>query len=218
MKKTLLITGLILIIVVAIFVVNIIIFTKSSQEISAGMPISDNLAENPALLVIDLQEATTGSVAIKHEYQNKASNLYFAVNSVIDTCAAKEIPVIYIRNEVSNPWINIINSSMKKGTIGTELDPRLHIASDNIFSKEKQDAFSNPELDKFLVKKKINTIYITGLDAAYCVKSTALAALNRKYKVVMISDAIISTSESLKQSSLEYLINNGAALISSDKF
>ena len=37
--------------------------------------------------------------------------------------------------------------------------------SDNIYSKNKGNAFSNPNLDSFLKQKHINDVFIVGLDA-----------------------------------------------------
>lgn len=199
-------------------IVIVVSFIKSSQEVSMGTPIPDYLEKNSALLVIDIQEATTGSVTTEHEYQNKASSLFFAVNNVIDSCELKNIPIIYIKNEITHPVINFLDNSMKKGSVGTQLDDRLTIASDFIFSKEKQDAFSNPDLDKLLSQLKISTLYITGLDAGFCVRSTCLAAINRNYKIVLIDDAIISESEDLKNKSFEELESKGANIVDSDSF
>jgi nicotinamidase-related amidase len=208
----------IIIIFLIVLAIQLAMFTKSSAEISRGEPISEYTEEKSALLVIDIQEGTTGKYSTTHEYQNKASSLIFQVNQLIDTCAARNIPVVYIVNEVTNPWINFINNSMKKGTAGTMLDRNLNIISENIFYKEKRDAFSNSKLDDFLVNNKINHLYIAGLDAAFCIKNTVQAALNRNYQVTILEDVVISKSDNDKQAAISEMIKNGANSISSLDF
>ena len=214
MKRIIIIgVGIIAVFVVAL-IVNVILFTKSTARISKGETIPNFSHQKAALMVIDIQEGTTGKLSTTHEYQNKSSSLLYTTNQAIDSCKANNIPVIYIGNEVTNPWINFINKSMKKGTQGTLLDRRLTIVSGNVFYKKKQDAFSNPELDGFLRKNEINQLYITGLDAAFCIGSTVKAALNRNYQVLLIADAIISESEDIKQQAFQEMTNAGAQKIS----
>lgn len=214
MKRIIIIgVGIIAVFVVAL-IVNVILFTKSTAQISKGETIPNFSHQKAALMVIDIQEGTTGKLSTTREYQNKSSSLLYATNQAIDSCRANNIPVIYIGNEVTNPWINFINKSMKKGTQGTLLDRRLTIVSGNVFYKKKQDAFSNPELDGFLRKNEINQLYITGLDAAFCIESTVKAALNRNYQVSLITDAIISESEDIKQQAFQEMTNAGAQKIS----
>lgn len=99
-----------------------------------------------------------------------------------------------IKNELSNFLINLINSSMAKGSPGTELDSRLKIVSNYVINKDKGDAFSDALLDSILIKKEINKLVFVGLDLAYCVNITIKTVNNRKYEICIISDAVLSTS------------------------
>ena len=128
------------------------------------------------------------------------------------------IPIIYVKNEISNPLINILNNTLAKGSPGAELDSRLKIASDYIINKNKADAFSNPILDSILIKNNINKLVFTGLDLAQCINSTILAAVNRKYKICLISDAVITNPDSLKNGILEKFKQSGFEIISSEEY
>ncbi len=102
-------------------------------------------------------------------------------------------PVIYIRIEINNPFINLINSSYAKGSPGVQYEKLLRIVS-NI--EANKDSFRKTNLDDILTKNNVNELYIVGLDAAECVNATVEASLNRKYKVNIIAEAVISNSES----------------------
>jgi nicotinamidase-related amidase len=78
-----------------------------------------------------------------------------------------------------------------KGSHVSAIDKRIEIVAANIFSKSKGDSFSNPGLEAFMIKNRINGLYLTGLDAEYCVYATAKGGLNRGYKVNIITDTII---------------------------
>ena len=63
--------------------------------------------------------------------------------------------------------------------------------SDNIYSKNKGNAFSNPNLDSFLKQKHINDVFIVGLDATACVYKTSIGAINKGHKEIVLKDALI---------------------------
>jgi nicotinamidase-related amidase len=107
---------------------------------------------------------------------------------------------------------------MAKGSEGAELDSRLMVVNTNIISKEKQDAFSNPQLDSLLIDNKINHLYIVGLDAAYCVNSTIDAAINREYKITVIVDGLVSKTDSLKDQMLSEYKNKGVSLLTTEEY
>jgi len=66
------------------------------------------------------------------------------------------------------------------------------VINGNDFTKRISDSFSNPQLDAFLIRNRVDELYLVGLDASYCVHKTALGALNRGYKVTVVDDAVLS--------------------------
>ena len=105
-----------------------------------------------------------------------------------------------------------------KGKLGTEIDKRITIMSDNCFSKSMPDAFSNPKFEAFLNEKQINELYLVGLDAEGCVKFTAKGALKRGYNVTIITDGIVLLAENKWDKLLENFEQDGITLISSNEF
>ena len=207
-----------IVLIIGILFINLKVVEKRSSIVTKGIPIENYHSDNSALVVIDIQEYTTGVVSINEVFTRKAENLIQSINKITEKSVESGIPVIYIRSEISNPLINLINSSASVGSLGAQLDARLKIVSDFIIPKEKQDAFSNPKLDSILIKNEISRLFVVGLDAAYCVNSTIEGARNRGYKVVAISDAIISDPDTVKIQMLEEYADRGVDILDTKEF
>ena len=218
MKKIIISVLSIVVFCILVLVVNYIIVVRSSSKISIGKPIIQRDLIKRAVLVIDIQEGLTGKFSSIDYLISNSEKLINVVNQITDSSSRSSIPIVYIKNEISNPLINILNNSMEQGSPGAELDTRLKLVSDYIISKDKGDAFSNPLLDSILIKNDINVLVFTGLDLAECVNSTILAAANRNYKICVISDAVITESDSLKNSILEKFKQSGFEVITSDEY
>ena len=84
-------------------------------------------------------------------------------------------------------------------TYGAEFPVKLRIEKfDQIFDKgtgTKDDGYSafeatNYNLLEYLKENKVDELFITGLTAEYCVKSTVLDALNHGFKTLVIKEAV----------------------------
>jgi nicotinamidase-related amidase len=217
-KKVLKWAGVLLLIIIGVPLINYLIFNKSCKKISEGAPIAKNDKNKPALMVIDIQEGTTGKVSTYKHFITNSDSLVQKVNRIIEKSNDNNVLIVYVRNEISNPLLNMLNNSLAKGSEGAKLDHRLLIVNDNIISKKKMDSFSNPDLDKLLTENRINQLYFVGLDAAYCVNSTIDAAINREYKISAISDGIFSATDSLKKQMLGEYINKGVNLLTAEEY
>ena len=218
MKKIILRTLGALVLIVVFLFVYLIVFEKRGKQVSEGQPIEKYPMQRSALMVIAIQESTTGAVSQYENLAKVSDGLIRTINSVIDQAVRDNMPVIYIRSEITDPIINLINNSMEKGSVGAALDKRLKILSGPVFGKEKEDAFSNPELDRFLMQERINRLVIVGLDAAYCVNSTIKAAQNRGYEVTVMTDAVISSEEELRNQMFKEFADRQVKFMRSDEF
>ena len=218
MKRILLWLVIVLVLIVAVLFGNLLLFERAAKNISEGVPIATSAVDKSALLVIDIQEGTTGKLALKESYIKAADSLIRLVNRLVDSASKRNVPVIYVRSEVSNVLVNLINNSMSTGSEGAALDKRLKVVSDFYIPKQKQDAFSNPILDSILIANQVNKLYITGLDAGFCVNSTIEAALKRGYAITVISDAVLSETDSLKVQVFERLKAKGVTFLNSGEF
>ncbi len=218
MKKIIISIVSILVLFILILVINYLIFQHTAVQISKGEPITQKDTVKQALLVIDIQEGTTGNYSDNDYYIMKSEELINTINFLADSSVRNNIPVIYIKNEITNFLINILNDTYAPGSPGSKLDARLNIVSDIIIIKDKSDAFSNSALDSFLIKNEINKLVFTGLDLAHCVNSTIVAAENRKYNICLISDAVLAKSDSLKKVKLDEFKLRGIKVIPSNEY
>ena len=218
MKKIIFRTLGVLVLIVIFLFVYLVVFEKRQSVISEGTPIEKYGEQRSALLVIDIQESTTGTVTQNANLAKGSDSLIRTINTVIDRAVEDRVPVIYIRSEITDPIINLLNSSLAKGSVGAALDKRLKVVSEHVFTKDTEDSFRNPELDRFLVGQRINKLMVVGLDAAYCVNSTIQAAQKRGYEVVVMSDAVISDTEELRNKMFKEFADRKVKFIRTDEF
>jgi nicotinamidase-related amidase len=157
-----------------------------------------------ALLVIDMQKGLLDSNSSMHVQPAMIAGILKSANDNIAEAHRKNIPVVYIRNEWPNYFENMFTGNVcKKGSKNAELDSRLIIADSPTFSKSVGDAFSNKLLGKYIADSKVDTLYIEGIMAEGCVHATGKAGIAKNLKVIMLLDAIGSTSPAKKASMIE---------------
>jgi nicotinamidase/pyrazinamidase len=147
-----------------------------------------------ALLVLDIQE----SGAVKAATVPLPTNTPFggmieAVNRLIECFDSAGLEVAYVRQVFSN---NLISRLHGGRILAGRLEPRIcrwvKVVNANDFAKNRTDAFSNRQLERLLVDRQVEEIFLVGLDAAFCVYYTALGALNRSYRVTVVTDAVMT--------------------------
>jgi nicotinamidase-related amidase len=186
------------------------IYNKTSARITRGVPIDQDESLNTALLIIDIQEGTTGEVSEAEGYIEQSEDLIPNLNRIIDTALARNWTVIYIGTEVVNPLTKILNNNLARGSLSAEFDKRLNIRSDLVVTKRKYDSFNRTGLDEILKEHGVGSLVVTGLDAGACVYSTIRAALNRGYRVEVIEEGVIAGNLEAKQEMIEEYRSLGA--------
>jgi len=78
-----------------------------------------------------------------------------------------------------------------------ELVPALarYVPPAGIIDKPAYSAFSNPGLASMLIEKNIGTVVMTGAETDVCVLSTVLSAVDLGFRVVIVEDALCSSSD-----------------------
>lgn len=213
MKKILKRLLIYLAIIMVFFIAYLAYLYDDAIAVSRGIPIVEYEQPKMALLVIDVQEGTTGGISVDQYYKDQASELIGRVNEAITIAYDSGVLVVYIQQQTENWFLNWADGYvLAKGHPGVALDSRLKMVSLNHFPKRIMDAFSNPNLDKFLTGQQVDRLLITGLDVAYCANKTSRAALNRGYEVIILREAVISESAALKEEKLSELESVGAVV------
>jgi nicotinamidase-related amidase len=102
------------------------------------------------------------------------------------------------------------------GSAGAELDGRIERSgSEKVITKACPSAFSNPELEPFLRAHGVKRLYVLGVFAEGCVRSTAVDAVKRGYAVHVIADAVASNTAWKKVFALWAMARAGAEILPS---
>lgn len=148
-----------------------------------------------ALVVIDIQNDIT-----KH-YRDIIDN----INAAIDWAMELKMTVIYIMHNNLSPGTR----TFKPNTRGAELAPELKVVSDNIFVKTKSNALTSGDFSEYIRENGIDEFYITGADAAACVKSTCFNMTKTGYTVHVIADCVTSYDLKKMPEMLAYYLDKG---------
>ncbi len=104
------------------------------------------------------------------------------------------------------------------GTFGHNLDKDLNFADDRrLIVKTDHSAFSSQHFKEYIESKGIDTLILCGFLAEYCVKQTALDAIEWGYKVYLLDDCI-GTGDDVqhrKQQMMQELKQKGAEVTTS---
>ena len=174
------------------------------------------MSEKSALVVIDLQNDFTLNSGKAHACTSQVDKLIPIVNNLSEKLVKNNKKIVYLKTEWSNPIVKLLTgNSVKRGTPGAELDNRLKIYGDNIFTKGNKNSLSCSEFVKFLESNSINHLYLVGLATDYCIKVTSENAIKTGYKVTVVSDAVASYKCGDYEKSLQSLSAKGIKIIAS---
>ncbi len=167
-----------------------------------------------ALLVIDIQENLVNPDSKFHIGTAEIDLFFQNLNESIVKFNDNNDLVIYVVNEWTNPFINLVTSNTcKKGGPGVGLDKKLVIVNDSIYSKSKPNSLSNKDLLKYLKDNNITDVFVMGLLAEGCVKATVKGLIKEKFNAVVIEDALGSKNEMNKSKVINYLHKNNIKTI-----
>ena len=148
-----------------------------------------------ALLVMDIQESggskniVTGPLPTATPF----GRMIESVNHLIECFDRAGLEVAYVRQVFSSSLITRLHGGrILTGRMEPRISRWVRVVNKNDFAKNRTDAFSNRQLEQFLIDHQVDEIFLVGLDAAFCVYYTALGALNRGYKVTVVSDAVMT--------------------------
>jgi nicotinamidase-related amidase len=166
-----------------------------------------------ALVVLDIQEGYSGTDTLQPVTAPPATGMIATVNRLIDMASESDMEVAYIRQVFSRNLIVRLHGGRRAGKV--VIDRRVRVINSNDFEKNRTDAFSNRQFELLLIDRQIDTLYLTGVDADFCVYYTAIGAINRGYRVVVVTDAV--TSRNNMTNVLERYRRKGIGVITSEQ-
>jgi nicotinamidase-related amidase len=181
---------ILLAVIAAVALVAGMMMLRSMFMATRGRKIAAYPDPRKALVVLDIQEGYSGTATSQPVTRPPTSGMLFIVNSLIVKAAESGMDVAYIRQVFSNNLFVRLHGGRRQGKV--IIDRRIKVINQNDFEKNRTDAFSSRQFEQFLIDNYVNELYLVGVDAAYCVYYTALGALNRGYKVTVVTDAVLS--------------------------
>lgn len=211
MLKKILIGCVILFIILLAYMFNEYrLFSKTYK----GAPVDSTVKMNSAFLIIDIQNDLTKSDGKIHVEQNQVNQIIPNINKISDILNDNKIDIVYIRHEYQSLFFKIIlKNALTAKSNGANFDERLKIYGNAIFVKNFMDPFSNPEFQQYLTSKNIGNLFISGIDANYCINKTALSAIQKGYAVTIVSDGIAGSSDDIRNKKLKDYQSFGAKII-----
>lgn len=137
----------------------------------------------PALLVIDVQK---DFFSISMECARSLDDAIENINPVISFFRKKGLPVVSVQHVDTGE--NLVPGQKK-----FDLPDSLNIDPNDIhIHKTYGNSFNKTDLAEILAKKGVDTVFITGFCAEYCVLSTIRGALDLDLTPILIKDCIAS--------------------------
>jgi nicotinamidase-related amidase len=155
-----------------------------------------------------------GNYAKRHSGINQILDAKRKINTLIKSLDKRKIVIVssdYEENQFEKELAICI-----PGTNGHKIDLDIN-NTHTIISKSQHSCFSSNEFISFLKNNHINKLILCGFLAEYCVKQTAIDALNQGYIVLLMEDCI-GTGDDIqirREQMLVELIEKGAEIIKS---
>jgi len=92
-------------------------------------------------------------------------------------------------------WHAATRKEMDPATLELLPELKAHVPPGRVFDKFVYSAFAHPALHVFLRERAVDTLILTGSETDVCVLSTALSAIDHGYRVVIVRDAVCSSSD-----------------------
>ena len=162
-----------------------------------------------AVIVIDMLE----DFFMKSPLSDRRRDLCASINALTSQAHRNQWPVVWIRQEFA-PDLSDAFQSMKdtgthitiQDTKGSQLLEELAVkADDHLVIKKRYSGFYGTALDTLLQSLSCSHLIFAGVNTHACVRSTAVDAYQRDYRVILASDAISSYDDEYHRESMRYL-------------
>lgn len=152
-------------------------------------------AQNSLFLIIDLQ-GNLASAMKKDVYSNVEKN----VDLLISSCNILNVPII-------------VTEQYKKG-LGTTVEQIKNNLGERYKPVDKLSfsAYAEPAVQSAIKQLNKKYVIVAGIESHVCVLQTALDLISEDYIVHIISDAVCSRFKNDWENAMDYMINAGAVI------
>lgn len=186
------------------------------------------LSKRDALIVVDMQrDFMPGGVLPVAD----ADKIVTTINKYITKFEGMELPVFLTRD-----WHPKDHVSFKgfggvwpphciAETEGASFHPELKVPLDNKFIISKgtlrdfdaYSGFQGTSLQSLLEERGVKRVFICGVATDFCVKNTAIGAINLGFQVFVLEDAIKGVFYDKTNQAIDLLLESGAAFVNHDE-
>lgn len=171
--------------------------------------------KNTVLLVIDMQLYFTRQGS--HAHLPATDAIVPRLKVLVDGFRERGSPVIFTRHSHRKGEEGILGTwwrdTIREGTEESELDNRLYVQNVPALRKTRYSAFFGTELERFLKRRDIRTVVISGVMSHLCCDTTARDAFMRDFQVVFLMDGTASSDEALHVSTLRAMSDGFAEIL-----
>lgn len=172
-----------------------------------------NVLINKFIIVLDVQEYHTNCSLSDPSNQKVIDSINYVINK------SDRNNVIYIKRihklliiSLSFPFIYV-----SLDTSAMRLDKRLNLVNENIFTREKANAFTLEELNDFLKQNNVKEIVMIGFLAEEFLYQSVIRGKELGYDMYVISEAIIGKSQKSKDKVIKNLTEEGIKMLDIEK-
>jgi len=156
-----------------------------------------------ALVAIDLQHAIVARTLAPHT----AAEVVERTKRLADALRAQGGTIIFVRVEMSETLSLPVDAPMVRDpnappppANASQLAPGIGMQEgDRVVTKRQWGAFYGTDLEQWLRRKGIRTILMTGIATNIGVESTARAAFDQGFELVLVEDAMSSMTAELHE-------------------
>ena len=133
-----------------------------------------------ALVIIDVQQGMF-SIPGLQPYDGEA--VVERIADLIARARTSNVPIFFVQHDggPDEPF----HEGKPGFPVHSKLTPR---EGDNVTVKNRSSAFHNTDFDAKLKRAGIDHLVVTGMQSEYCVDSAIRGAVERGYKVILVSD------------------------------
>ena len=168
---------------------------------------------NKFIIVLDVQEYHTNG-SLPDTSNQKVIN---SINYIISKSDSNN--VIYIKriHKLLNVSLSFPFIYVSHDTSAMRLDKRLNLVNENVFTREKSNAFTLEELNDFLEQNNVKEIIMIGFLAEDFLYESVISGKELGYDMYVISGAIIGKSQRSKDKVVKNLAKEGIKMLDINK-